>query len=90
MLYHTVVLHRKIVEDEMISWILAALRVITGLLIIKTGFDLLSGKALLSVFWSRETSLTGVFIILLGVHIVCATFSRLVQEKKENNYRRGH
>ncbi len=72
----------------MVSWILTILRAIIGLLIIKTGLDLLLGNIILSGYYS-ETSLTGIFFILLGVHIVCAAFSILLREREQYKNRKS-
>ncbi|MBM9606041.1 hypothetical protein [Desulfopila inferna] len=72
----------------MVSWILTILRAIIGLLIIKTGLDLLLGNITFSGYY-RETSLTGIFFILLGVHIVFAAFSILLREREQHKNRKS-
>lgn len=54
----------------MVNGILTLLRVLVGVLIIKTGADLIQGKYIFIGFSSFEPLLTGIFIILIGLHII--------------------
>lgn len=52
------------------------LRVLVGLLIIKTGADLASGHHIFVGFSTQEPFLSGLFIILIGVHVIFSSIFR--------------
>lgn len=54
----------------MLSWILLFLRISVGLLIIKTGIDFSQGDIAFSGFSEYQPVLTGLFVILIGVHVI--------------------
>lgn len=60
----------------MVSWVLTVLRVMVGLLVMKTGADLIQGDYLFIGFASHEPLLTGTFIIIIGVSIIFSSIRR--------------
>lgn len=54
----------------MVKWLVTILRVLVGVLIMKTGVDLIQGKYIFIGFASFEPLLTGIFLILIGIHII--------------------
>ncbi len=63
----------------MFSILKIALRVLVGLLIIKTGVDLASGHHIFIGFSTLGPFLSGLFVILIGAHIIFSSiFSALI------------
>jgi hypothetical protein len=56
--------------DNMVTWFVTILRVLVGALVMKTGADLIQGKYIFIGFSSFEPFLTGMFLILIGIHII--------------------
>lgn len=54
----------------MVTWILTILRVLVGVLVMKTGADLIQGRYIFIGYSSFEPLLTGIFLILIGIHII--------------------
>ncbi len=57
----------------MVSWLLIVLRVLIGVLIMKTGADLIQGNYPFNESSVHEPLITGLFIILVGIHIIFAS-----------------
>jgi len=51
-------------------WIVTLFRVLVGLLIVKTGADLLKGSNALQGFSEHQPLMTGIFLIMLGIYII--------------------
>ena len=54
----------------MASWLLILLRVLAGVLIMKTGADLIQGEYPFTESSVHEPVITGLFVILVGIHII--------------------
>lgn len=54
----------------MVFFFVTILRVLVGVLVVKTGADLIQGKYIFIGYSSFEPFLTGIFIILIGIHII--------------------
>lgn len=57
----------------MISWLLILLRVLIGILVMKTGADLIQGESPFTATAVHQPILTGLFILLVGIHIIFAS-----------------
>lgn len=56
--------------DAVVHYTLMILRVFVGLLIVKTGADLIRGDLVFSGFSEHQPVITGIFTILIGIHII--------------------
>lgn len=54
----------------MLKWLLLFLRICVGLLIIKTGIDFSQGHFAFSGFAGQQPFFTGLFTILIGIHVI--------------------
>lgn len=65
------------------TWIVVILQMVIGLTVIKTGLDLAAGK--LFYYSNHDTTVTAVFVILVGVFFLFTSFLRLVAGQQEKN-----
>lgn len=64
--------------QRLFTWGIGACRVAVGLVVINAGYELIEKQGSF-VLWSRESSITGIFVVLLGVvFVVLGIFPRLV------------
>ena len=57
----------------MISWFLILMRILIGVLVMKTGADLVLGEYPFTETSVHEPTITGIFILLVGIHIIFAS-----------------
>ncbi|MGW8192763.1 MAG: hypothetical protein ACWGOX_00720 [Desulforhopalus sp.] len=57
----------------MMSMVFTLLRVAAGVVIMKTGADLIQGDYRLIGFSSHEPLVTGIFLILIGIQIILSS-----------------
>ena len=66
---------------RIVAWIITLIRIVLGLVVIKTGYDYASGNG---VFAYREAdALTGVFIMILGAYFVQSSLARHFSNQSE-------
>ncbi|MFT5701394.1 MAG: hypothetical protein ACI8ZB_004286 [Desulforhopalus sp.] len=62
---------------RLFTWGIGACRIVVGLLVINTGYELTQKQGNFAM-WSTESSITGIFVILLGgAFVVLGLFPRL-------------
>lgn len=66
------------------TWIVVILQMIIGLIVIKTGLELAAGKMYFTS--THDTTLTGIFVTLVGAFFLFTSFLRLMggQNRKES------
>ena len=57
----------------MVAGFAVVLRILAGLLVVNTGFDLARGHLMFSGYSALESLFTGLFVILIGIHIVLSS-----------------
>lgn len=63
--------------QHIFTWGTGACRIVVGLLVINAGYELTQRQGAFT-FWSNESSLTGIFVIVLGgVFVVIGLFPKL-------------
>lgn len=69
--------------QRMFMWLLALCRVFAGLLVLKTGVDLLRGASYLG-YDNDNAFITGFFAVLIGVYIIFSSLARVLfpEDKK--------
>lgn len=63
------------------TWIVVILQMMIGLIVLKTGLDLAAGKMYFTS--NHDTTLTGIFVTLVGAFFLFTSFLRLTKAYKE-------
>ncbi len=63
------------------KWLFAGLRVLAGILVAKTGIDLLEGDTILG-YNRQDTLVIGLFILLIGVYIIFSSLFHVLFAEK--------
>jgi hypothetical protein len=64
-----------------LAWTIALCRVVIGLVVIKTGFDFARGGGAFS--FQQTDTVTGIFIMIIGVYFVYSSLSKRLFERSE-------
>jgi len=61
--------------EQAVSWLFTICRIVVGIVVIKTGFDLASGAGYFA-FYTSDNIMTGVFVMVIGVYFVFSSITR--------------
>jgi TRAP-type C4-dicarboxylate transport system permease small subunit len=61
--------------EQVVSWVFTLCRILVGILVIKTGFDLASGAGSFA-FHKSDNIMTGVFVMIIGIYFVFSSINR--------------
>ncbi len=72
----------KTISKFILSWVVILCRALIGLLVIRTGFELIARKGSF-VHWQAESNITGIFVIIIGAYFVFSSLLPKLFEKSE-------
>ena len=72
----------KPIIKRIFLWIITGCRVLIGLVVMKTGFDVIRGKGAFA-YWKIDDGITGIFFIILGVYIDFSSLSHQVFDQSK-------
>jgi len=61
--------------EQVVAWVFTICRILVGVLVIKTGFDLASGAGSFA-FYTSDNIMTGVFVMVIGIYFVFSSLTR--------------
>lgn len=61
--------------EQVVSWFFTLCRILVGIVVIKTGFDLASGAGSFA-YNKSDNIMTGVFVMSIGIYVVFASIFR--------------
>ena len=61
--------------DQAVSWVFTLLRIVVGVVVIKTGYDLARGAGTFA-YYQSDNILTGVFVMTIGIYFVLSSIRR--------------
>lgn len=65
------------------KWLLFGFRVVTGILVAKTGIDLLEGEIIIG-YNRKDTPIIGLFVLPLGVYFIFSSLTQVLFTKKHD------